>query len=126
MDQIKKTLLIIDDEEAILFALKDALSEAWLSIDTAPSLDDAREHLLKRTYDGAVIDLRLGGSNDLEGFEAIHMVRERNPDCKIILLTAYAFPGIKDRVLAEGADYFMEKPASPEDIRNIFLSSGAW
>lgn len=126
MDLKKRTLLIIDDEEAMLFAFKDALSEAWHSIDTAPSLDDARHHLLVTSYDAAIIDLRLSGSSGLEGLEAIRMVRERNPNCKIILLTAYAFSGIKERAIAEGADYFIEKPASPEDIQNMFRSGGVW
>jgi ActR/RegA family two-component response regulator len=120
----KTTLLIIDDEETVLFALKDVLSEPGLMVDTASSLDEARNYIKSTSYNGAVVDLRLGGSNDFEGFEAIKMVRQSNPGCKIILLTAYAGPGIRENAVTVGADYFMEKPASPEDIKTVFRSLG--
>jgi CheY-like chemotaxis protein len=123
-EEKKRSVLIVDDEEAILFAFKDVLSEPWMSIDTAQSIEEARSLLLSTSYDGAIIDLRLGGSNGFEGFEAIRMVKERNPRCKVILLTAYARPGTRERALAEGADFFMEKPVSPEDIKRVLLSEG--
>ena len=123
-EEKKRSVLIVDDEEAILFAFKDVLSGPWLSIDTAQSIEEVRKFLLSTYYNGAVIDLRLGGSNGFEGFEAIRMVKERNPRCKVILLTAYAQPGIRERALTEGADFFIEKPVSPEDIKNVFMSEG--
>lgn len=121
-EEKQRSVLIVDDEEAILFAFKDILSGPWLSIDTAQSIEDALGFLLSTQYDGAIIDLRLGGSNGFEGFEAIRMVKERNPRCKVILLTAYARPGTRERALTEGADFFMEKPVSPEDIKSLLIS----
>ncbi len=124
MNTENRHILIIDDEEAILFAFKDILSEPLLTIDTAQSLEEARLHLSGASYRGAIIDLRLGGSNGYEGFNAIHMIKENNPYCKILLLTAYAKPGTREQALFEGADFFMEKPVSPEEIRVLFKANG--
>jgi len=120
----KKSVLIVDDEEAILFAFKDILSGPKLSIDTAQTIEETRNFLATNHYDGAIIDLRLGGSNGIEGFEAIHLVKQQNPQCKVVMLTAYAKPGTRERAFAEGADFFMEKPVSPEEIRNLLSFNG--
>ena len=124
-DVKEKSFLIVDDEDAVLFAFKDILSELSLAVDTAQSIEEVRLRLSMTSYDGAVIDLRLGGSNGFEGFDVIRLIRNRNPQCTIILLTAYARPGTRERAIAEGADHFMEKPVSPEKIRAVLMPEGA-
>ena len=118
----KRSVLVVDDEEAILFAFKDALSEPQVLIDTFSSIDEVRTVLSLKRYDGAVIDLRLSGTEGYEGFEVIKLVKEHNPSCRVILLTAYARPGIEDEAHATGADLFMEKPVSPETVSNALHS----
>ena len=124
MEKQQRSLLIIDDEETVLFAFKDVLSESWLEVDTAQTLDEAKRLLDSTLYHGAVVDLRLSGSEGTEGFEAIRMIKKRYPHCKIILLTAYAKNGTKNRAFSEGADFFLEKPVSPEEIGNLFSVHG--
>lgn len=126
MDSKETKLLIVDDEEATLFAFKDVFTEPGVSVDTAASLDETRALLERTTYDGAVVDLRLGGSNDYEGFAAIKLLKDSNPGCKIILLTAYANLYTQNKAYTEGAHHFKEKPASPEEIRTIFKSLGVF
>jgi len=126
MKKAKHSIVILDDEEATLFAFKEALSDHCLSIDTAQSLDEVKHLLYHKQYHGAVLDLRLNsGSEAYEGFKAITMVKLHNPQCKIIVLTAYGHPDLKEKALRMKADIFLEKPASPENIKNIFKSLGA-
>lgn len=120
----KKTLLIVDDEDAVLFAYTDILSNSTTEIATAQSYQEANALIAVTPFDGALIDLRLGGSDNTEGFDVIRTVRAHNPACKIILLTAHAEIGTDRRAYAEGADVFLEKPASPEQVHALFSSLG--
>ena len=117
-----KSVLVVDDEEAILFAFKDVLSGTHLTVDTAQSIDEARACLQSRNYDGAVIDLRLSGTDSSEGFEVIELVKQHNPGCIILLLTAYARPNTREEAFSRGADLFMEKPVSPELVGDVLRS----
>jgi len=120
----KCSILVVDDEVAILFAFKDILSEPGISVDTAQSIEEATDLLTVNHYEGAVVDLRLGGSNGTEGFEVIRLIKKQNPRCKVVMLTAFAQSEIRERAFNEGADFFKEKPVSPEEIRTLFASSG--
>jgi CheY-like chemotaxis protein len=118
----QKSVLIVDDEEAILFAFKDILSGSEISVDTAQSIDEVRTRMLQVKYDGAVIDLRLSGTDSSEGFEVLQLVKQHNPECVALLLTAYARPGTREEALSRGADLFFEKPVSPEEIGEALRS----
>lgn len=124
MEPKPRALLVIDDEESILFAFKDVLSEPWLNVDTAQTIDEAKELLDETEYNGAVVDLRLGGSEGTEGFDAIRMIKQHNVHCKVLLITAYANYGTKEEAFRVGADYFLEKPVSPEQISRLFKAQG--
>ncbi|MBN1760299.1 MAG: response regulator [Chitinispirillaceae bacterium] len=118
----QKSVLIVDDEEAILFAFKDVLAGPDISVDTAQSIYEARAFIHHGKYDGAVIDLRLSGTDSSEGFEVLQLVKQHNPQCVTLLLTAYARPGTREEALSRGADLFFEKPVSPEAIGDVFRS----
>ena len=122
----KRKILVIDDEKAILFAFKEVLSESWLSIDTAQSFKEAEQLLQNRSYQGAIIDLRLNGSKEPEGFKIIQLIKKHHPHCRVIVLTAYGQTDTKEKVFSLGADYFLEKPVSPEEIKKIFKALGVY
>ena len=111
-----KSVLIVDDEEAILFAFKDILSGPEVLVDTAQSIDEARSCMLRGKYNGAIIDLRLSGTDSAEGFELIRLAKQHNPHCIVLLLTAYAGPGTREEGFSRGADLFLEKPVSPDVV----------
>ena len=121
---LKRSLLIVDDEEAILFAYSDFLSDPTTTISTAKSYLETIELVNTTTFDGALVDLRLGGTDNTEGFDIIRTLRARNPQCKIVLLTAHAEAGTDKRAYSEGADIFLEKPASPAQVHRLFTTLG--
>jgi len=118
----KRSLLIVDDEVTTLFAFKDLLGDSFQTIDVAQSVAEARTLLECSMYQGAIVDLRLCGSNGTEGFDVVEMIRSVCPDCRIIMLTAFAQPETKKNAFTRGVDSFFEKPVSPEIIRTTFQS----
>jgi CheY-like chemotaxis protein len=106
-------ILLVDDEEAILFAFGEMLRTPQMVVDVAASLDEARQMLEQHSYQAVVADLRLSGSTNVEGYEVIRMTKRLQPQCKVIVITAYGGDDIKARVFALGADSYLEKPVSP-------------
>jgi DNA-binding response OmpR family regulator len=124
MDKEKKRILLVDDEEVILFGFKQVLSETWLQVDTADTKEMARSLAETNVYDAAILDLRLSNSTALEGLELIPVVINAQKNCRIIVVTAYGDETIKRQALAAGADLFLEKPVSPEVIKKALDNMG--
>ncbi len=112
-------ILLVEDEDAILFAFKKILSIPSVSVDTAQSLDEARAHLESSEYDAVIADLRLSDATTIEGFDVIRATRRLQTRCTIIILTAYGKSDTREKVFELGANYYLEKPVSPQVIKEM-------
>jgi len=124
MNNTTKRIIIVDDEEVILFGYKQVLSETWLVVDTAETVDEAKSLIGTNVYDAAILDLRLSNSMSLEGLELIPFVKNARKECRIIVVTAYGDETIRRKAIDSGADLFLEKPVDPEDIKKTLISMG--
>jgi DNA-binding response OmpR family regulator len=124
MDNNKKRILLVDDEEVILFGFKQVLSEPWLQVDTADTKELARSLIAANVYEAAILDLRLSNSTALEGLDLVPFVKNAQKNCRIIVVTAYGDEPIRRQALAAGADLFLEKPVSPEIIKKMLDDLG--
>jgi DNA-binding NarL/FixJ family response regulator len=86
----------------------------------AGSLAQAREALVDRRLDVAMVDL---GLPDGDGRELIGELRRRNPGISVVVLSAAIEPGHLDDVRRAGADAVLHKVASPsiiaEEVRRL-------
>lgn len=114
-----KRVLIVEDEEALLFGLRRLLQNDKTVIDIAQSLKEAETHLRQNRYQAVVTDLRLSGAEVIEGYDVVRLARDLQPGCKIIVITAYAENGSRYQTMEGAADFFLEKPVSPARIREI-------
>jgi DNA-binding response OmpR family regulator len=119
MTETIKKILLIDDEEVILFGFKQVLSGATLRVDTASTVAGATGLIEKTAYDAAVVDLRLTNSMAMEGLVLVHRIKLAHKNCRIIVLTAYGDDEVKRRAFEAGADFFLEKPVNPESIKKM-------
>lgn len=122
----KKKILVIDDEEVILFGFKQVLTEPGVEVDTAITPEEVTALLEKNSYSAAIIDLRLSNSTDMEGLEIIPYVKKNQKNCRIIAFSAYAEESIVHKTLESGADLFMEKPVDPEMIKKTLGFMGIY
>lgn len=118
----KPKILIVDDEEALLMALRRLFNGPKYEVDTSDSLDSAKVCLDKKAYNIVMTDLRLGDPTNREGLDVIAYTRQRSPETRIILWTAYGNPSIEEHALGSGAHYYFEKPISPKRIGEIIES----
>jgi len=119
MKQNVKRVLIVEDEQALLFGLKKLLQSEFIIIDDACSLKEAELFLNNNSYQAVITDLRLSGADVVEGYDVIRIAKKLQPDCKIMVITAYAENGEKFKVAEGNVDHFLEKPVSPKKLKEL-------
>ncbi|MBA4393879.1 MAG: hypothetical protein C0407_10035 [Desulfobacca sp.] len=119
-----KHILVVDDEPAVLLALKKILSNAKLRIETADTFQGAMDLITKNNFVAIIADLRLTGILGEEGLDILRFVKKEQPETKFILITGYGTPEVKERALTGGADYYFEKPVSPYTIQEALDELG--
>jgi len=108
-----KTVLVVDDEPALVDVVAYNLRQAGFEVATAADGREALEAAEAVRPDLVVLDLMLPG---LDGFTVCRVLRERSPALPIIMLTALGTE--LDRVLGleTGADDYITKPFSPREL----------
>jgi DNA-binding NtrC family response regulator len=124
-DSIKK-ILVVDDEDSILFAFSKVLARPHIEIHTAQTLNEARALLQKNSYNVVIADLRLSGTANFEGFPVITAATETQKECKIIVMPAYGDEKTKAKVFSLGADFYLEKPVSSQNLKELIASMGIY
>jgi DNA-binding response OmpR family regulator len=125
MNKIKR-ILLIDDEEVILFGFEKVLKEPGIELDCAQTLEDALKCIDSNQYAAAIVDLRLSDSTMLEGFDCVRHIRSVQENCRVIVLTAYGDNSTWARAEDLGVDLFLEKPIEPEIIRKTLRTLGVY
>lgn len=107
-------ILVIEDEHKIAQALARGLTQEKYAVDVEYDGDDGMGAALSETYDLMIIDRMLPGS--VEGLDICQAVRKAGKHTPILLLTAR--DQVRDRVegLNAGADDYLIKPFSFEEL----------
>jgi CheY-like chemotaxis protein len=112
-------ILIVDDEETILFAICEYFTTFGYRVDSARELEEAKALLGQTSYAVVIADLRLTGSHGTEGLELVEYVRQRQPLTRVILLTAYGSPEIEREARQRGVDAFLQKRMSLPEVAQV-------
>lgn len=115
------TLLLVDDDEPFVKRLARAMERRGFIPETAQSVAEGRAIALNRPPAYAVVDLRLEDGNGLDVVEAL---RERRPDCRIVVLTGYGAIATAVAAVKFGATDYLSKPADADDVTNALLCKG--
>ena len=110
MSELQKKVLIIDDDNRNIFALKATLISRGYACYTALSAEEGIETLLSN--EGIEIVLMDMMMPDMDGYEAIDVIRnnEKISSSTIIAVTAQAMVGDREKCLQAGADDYVSKP----------------
>jgi diguanylate cyclase (GGDEF)-like protein/PAS domain S-box-containing protein len=84
-----KKVLLVDDNDALLFAFKKLSRSYDFSVETANSLEMALKLLSSEHYDVLISDLNLTGLARHEGYEIIKTAKQFNHDIRAYIWTAY-------------------------------------
>ena len=84
---MKRRILLVDDEVAVLLTLKAVLEISGFDVDTAASAREGKSKLRTHEYHMVITDMRM--ESDAAGAEVIQAARSASYHPAVALLTAY-------------------------------------
>jgi two-component system, OmpR family, response regulator MtrA len=109
----RKLVLVADDDADILLLVRLRLERSGYEVVTARDGTEALALAQERQPDVAIFDVSMPG---LTGFDVTRLLREANAHLPVILLTARALESDVEAGAAVGADAYLTKPFSPQDL----------
>jgi len=112
-----KKVLIIEDEGDMCLLLNIMLNGKEMELDHVKSLASAEEYLQKQQPPVVILDNKLP---DGFGIDFINFIKTNNPSTKIIMISGYD-GSAKDVALYNGADIFLEKPFTKNQLYDAIM-----
>ena len=106
-------VLIVEDEKRLAQALGQIMEEQHYQVDIVYDGADGLDYALSGQYDIVILDVMLPKK---DGFEVVHELREQKISTPVLMLTARDDISDKVQGLDCGADDYMTKPFSPEEL----------
>ena len=113
-------ILLVDDNQMNIKVLKALLKQSKVQIDEALSGKECLALAEQNTYDLIFLDHMMP---EMDGVETLHIMKEKklSENIPVIMLTANAVVGDKERYLAEGFDDFLSKPIISQELDEVLL-----
>lgn len=108
-----RRILVVEDEEALAFGIRDALEHAGHKVSLAHDGLAGLERLRDDSPDLVVLDLMLPG---MSGLDLLTTARGEGNRSRVLILTALADEEDLLRGFQAGADDYMKKPFSPREL----------
>lgn len=114
---MKKRILLVDDEQAVLDSLRRMLRgqrDSW-AMTYVDRSEVAWDRLRTQEYDAVVADVKMPGMN---GLQLLHRMRQTSAtkDVPVVMLTGVSDRALKRQLLDLGAADLLNKPVEPEDL----------
>ena len=108
-------IVIVDDEPITLKQLRRILEKEAYQVSAFSNPQRALKHIEKTPCHLVISDIRMPTMN---GLELMTRVKARFPDTEVILITGYASIDGAIEATREGAFHYLEKPFTPDQVRN--------
>jgi CheY-like chemotaxis protein len=111
-------VLVVDDEEKIVFFLRESLEELGqqFKVATARSAEEALDKIDDQPYDLVISDLCMPG---IDGLQLLETIKERSPGTRFILMTAYGSDEVETRAQSLEAYKYITKPFHVSDLLTV-------
>jgi len=112
------TILVVDDNEAILTALKYCLAGTFEKVLTLTTPDRVIKVLEQEEVNIVLLDMNftLGVNSGQDGLMWLQAIRKHHPEVPVVLITAYADVSLAVRGLKRGAADFITKPWDNDEL----------
>jgi len=114
------SILIVDDEDRIRYAMSYALTLGGHSVITASNGQEALESIKSRYYDIAFVDLILP---DMDGWEIVNSIRQMSPNTTIVLMTGWNVRLDDEKLKEANLDTVLTKPFQLSDVADLIKSA---
>ncbi|MCH7645762.1 MAG: response regulator [Nitrospinae bacterium] len=107
-----KRILVIDDEENIRLLYKEELADEGYEVSVAASAEEALVKIETERPDLITLDIRMPG---VDGIEFLRLLRERDRDLPVIIVTAYG--EYKQDFSVWASDAYVVKSADLDELK---------
>jgi DNA-binding NtrC family response regulator len=112
---VGKSVLVVDDEPNFVNLLDWFLTKRGYEVRKALNGEEALKLVEKASSDLALIDIRMG---PVDGLSLLGEVKQRLPEMKVIIMTAYPTSDSRRRAFGKGASAFFTKPVDLQELLN--------
>jgi two-component system nitrogen regulation response regulator NtrX len=112
----KPTILLVDDEEAIVKSLSGSLEDEGYALVTAQDGTRAMEIIKTQPIDIIFLDIWLPG---MDGLETLKAIKEYDPSLEVVIMTGHGTVNTAVQAVKMGALDFLEKPFSLDTTLEI-------
>jgi two-component system, OmpR family, response regulator QseB len=109
-------LLFVEDDAMNRRVVKDMLDVAGVLMDEADGAQEGLRMIDGGDYDLILMDLRMPGMDGMEAIAALRQRADEKGRLPVIVLTADAAAGLRERCMAAGADEVLFKPVSMQSL----------
>ena len=109
-------VLVVDDEKAMVLALRGVLTKEGYQVETASSGKEALERIETGNFHVVITDLSMDG---LSGMEVLERARSVDPDLAVIMITAYGSEKVAVQAMKLGAADYLPKPFDNDELRVV-------
>ena len=109
-------ILIVDDEKALLIALRGLLTKEGYQVETAASGEEALARIDTGSFHLVVTDLSMNG---VSGMEVLERARAFDPDLAVIMMTAHGSEKAAVQAMKLGAADYIPKPFDNDELRVV-------
>jgi DNA-binding NtrC family response regulator len=110
VSETRLRILVADDEEGVLFALKEYLGCCGWEVDAVLNPTEAQRLLETRDYAAVITDLRFSGPSGNEGLAIVRAAKTYSPEAPVVVMTGYGSPEAEKEARRLGVDAFVPKP----------------
>lgn len=113
-------VLVVDDEESLRWVLAKALGRHGLQVDLADCAAAALDRLQHKTYDLALLDIKMP---DRSGLELLDDIRQQWPQLPVIIMTAESSMKNAIEAMKRGAYDYITKPFDLDMLEALLLKA---
>jgi two-component system, NtrC family, response regulator GlrR len=106
-------ILVVDDDRSLIEVLKVRVESAGYEVTTALKEEAAIDAAKDQTFDLAIVDLQLDGTDGITLMQKLHLIL---PDMPVIILTAHGTIESAVEAMRQGAYSYVTKPFSAPDL----------
>ena len=111
--RLNAKILFVEDDPNLSMIVKDYLEMSGYEVDHAPDGEKGLELFYSRTYNLIILDIMMPKK---DGFSTAKEIREKNLDIPIVFLTAKTLKEDRLKGFQLGADDYITKPFSTEEL----------
>ncbi len=114
-----KNILVVDDEKNIRMTMVHALETSGFHVESAITGEEALLMLKASPFDLMFLDLKMPG---IDGIEVLRRTKQGWPTVRVVVITAHGTVDNAVEAMKLGAADFIQKPFTPEEIRELTRS----